>query len=207
MSHYETLGVPKDADQAEIKKAYKSKAQAAHPDKGGKIDDFTKLQKAYLTLSDQTKREHYDTCGEDFTVSDLRVEAFNNISGLFALALDAVDPTQVDLKSWMILQTNAQLTKFLQEKKAIENKIKKRETAIKRLKRKTGGGDDMLVVLLQHDIASWHIKLKPFLWQIKVGEEIIRIWNEYDYIVDMTPNSVQFGEGVWMAYESLRRGG
>ena len=33
MSHYETLGVKPDADAAEIKRAYRKRAERAHPDK------------------------------------------------------------------------------------------------------------------------------------------------------------------------------
>ena len=35
MTHYDTLGVPKDADAATIKRAFKKKAAKAHPDRGG----------------------------------------------------------------------------------------------------------------------------------------------------------------------------
>lgn len=33
--HYDTLGVPRDADAQAIKKAYRKASSAAHPDKGG----------------------------------------------------------------------------------------------------------------------------------------------------------------------------
>lgn len=35
MSHYDTLDVPKDADAAAIKRAYRRKAKEAHPDRSG----------------------------------------------------------------------------------------------------------------------------------------------------------------------------
>lgn len=36
--HYETLGISKDASQADIKKAYINAAKIHHPDKGGNAD-------------------------------------------------------------------------------------------------------------------------------------------------------------------------
>jgi DnaJ family protein A protein 2 len=60
---YDILGVPKDAAQDDIKKAYKKKVIKAHPDKGGDIEEFKKLQAAYEVLSQPEKREIYDKYG------------------------------------------------------------------------------------------------------------------------------------------------
>lgn len=40
---YKTLGVAKDAEESEIKKAYKKMALKHHPDKGGDIEKVTHL--------------------------------------------------------------------------------------------------------------------------------------------------------------------
>ena len=60
--YYETLDVPEDATQDEIKKSYRKKAQKLHPDKdNGNEDEFKDLQEAYLILSDKDKRKRYDS--------------------------------------------------------------------------------------------------------------------------------------------------
>lgn len=60
MSHYETLGVLKGASDDEIKKAYRKLAMTHHPDRGGDVTEFQKIQEAYATLSDPQKRAEYD---------------------------------------------------------------------------------------------------------------------------------------------------
>ena len=60
MDHYQTLGVSPQADEKEIKKAYRKLAGKHHPDKGGDENEFKKIQQAYETLSDPAKRQQYD---------------------------------------------------------------------------------------------------------------------------------------------------
>lgn len=65
--YYASLGVSKNATEAEIKKAYKKKAMEYHPDKnaGDKKAEakFKEINEAYQTLGDATKRKNYDQFG------------------------------------------------------------------------------------------------------------------------------------------------
>lgn len=64
---YEVLGVNREADKAELKKAYRKKAMQYHPDKNP--DDkaaeakFKEVNEAYDTLKDEQKRAAYDRYG------------------------------------------------------------------------------------------------------------------------------------------------
>jgi molecular chaperone DnaJ len=68
-SYYDILGVSKDADINEIKKAYRKLAHQYHPDKnpGDKESEakFKEINNAYQTLSDPQKRQQYDQFGGD----------------------------------------------------------------------------------------------------------------------------------------------
>ena len=63
MSYYDVLGVDKSASQDEIKKAFRKKAMESHPDKGGDEAKFREVSEAYDVLSDETKKDQYDTYG------------------------------------------------------------------------------------------------------------------------------------------------
>jgi molecular chaperone DnaJ len=69
--YYETLGIPRNADDAEIKKAYRNLARKFHPDickDHGAEDKFKKINEAYSVLSDEQKKRQYDNMGhETFT--------------------------------------------------------------------------------------------------------------------------------------------
>ncbi|KAL1739027.1 hypothetical protein HDZ31DRAFT_22092, partial [Schizophyllum fasciatum] len=49
--YYKILGVPRDADDRTIKKAFRNAAKSAHPDKGGSEAKMAALNEAYETLS------------------------------------------------------------------------------------------------------------------------------------------------------------
>ena len=57
------LGVPSNAKDDDIKKAYRKLALQHHPDKGGNPEMFKKLQQAYDVLGDEQRRRLYDQTG------------------------------------------------------------------------------------------------------------------------------------------------
>jgi curved DNA-binding protein len=66
---YAVLGVPKNANESTIKKAYRKLASQLHPDKnpGNKSAEarFKEVNRAYDALSDPKKRKLYDEFGEE----------------------------------------------------------------------------------------------------------------------------------------------
>jgi len=65
--YYELLGVQRDAEVDQIKKAYRRLAMRYHPDRNGEPDAeerFKEVTEAYEVLRDPQKREMYDRYGE-----------------------------------------------------------------------------------------------------------------------------------------------
>jgi curved DNA-binding protein len=66
---YEILGVPRDASQDEIQRAYRKLARAYHPDVNhdpAAENRFKDISEAYNVLSDPQTRRRYDAFGPDF---------------------------------------------------------------------------------------------------------------------------------------------
>ncbi|KAG6334488.1 hypothetical protein ID866_4599 [Astraeus odoratus] len=69
VDYYKTLGVPRDASEDDIKKAYKKMALKWHPDRNQGSEEsskkFKEISEAFEVLSDKNKRAIYDQVGEE----------------------------------------------------------------------------------------------------------------------------------------------
>jgi molecular chaperone DnaJ len=87
---YEVLGVPKDADEAQIKKSFRALARELHPDVNRHDpqaeEKFKEAAEAYEILSDADRRATYDRYGHDGLRSggyQPNFDSFGSISDLF----------------------------------------------------------------------------------------------------------------------------
>jgi curved DNA-binding protein len=74
IDYYQTLGVPKGADEKTIKKAFRKLARKYHPDvnSGDEAADrkFKEINEANEVLSNKEKRKKYDKYGKDWEQAD-----------------------------------------------------------------------------------------------------------------------------------------
>lgn len=68
--YYETLGVPRNASEADIRKAFRKLAREYHPDvaknKKQAEEKFKTINEAYEVLGDPAKRKRYDELGANW---------------------------------------------------------------------------------------------------------------------------------------------
>jgi molecular chaperone DnaJ len=87
---YEVLGVPRDADERQIKKAFRTKARELHPDVNRHDADaeekFKELAEAHEILSDAERRQIYDRYGHEGLSSrgfESPFQGFGSFSDIF----------------------------------------------------------------------------------------------------------------------------
>ena len=87
--YYEMLGVPLDADAADIKKAFRKRVRKVHPDTSGEMTDsgqeFIHLKAAYQTLSDPVLRQQYDETLQHVSLWKEKAGPIQGLSGPVSL--------------------------------------------------------------------------------------------------------------------------
>lgn len=81
---YQVLGLKDDASIQTIKKAYRTLALSAHPDRGGNAQLMGLLNEAYETLSDPEKRRDFDARHRVFQETDVEQAVDSTVAGHLA---------------------------------------------------------------------------------------------------------------------------
>lgn len=183
MTHYDTLGVPKDANAVAIKRAYRKKRAKAHPDReGGSHQAMVALTRAYDTLSDSDKRARYDQTGEDAQASTpppLDTQARNLIMGLFDQIVEHADDTQ-PLIELVRLNINNSKHSARGTVSQLRETIKRLEKRKKRLKY-TGKERNFLLDLLELKIGGATQKAAKLEEQLTVMDQALEMLRDFAY--------------------------
>ncbi len=59
-NYYQVLGIDKNTNEQDIKKAFRNLSKTHHPDKGGDSNKFKEINEAHSILTDTAKRQQYD---------------------------------------------------------------------------------------------------------------------------------------------------
>lgn len=134
MSHYDSLGVAKDASPSEIKKAYRARARKTHPDKGGDAQEFAAVSHAYEVLSDPNRRLLYDATGSDRERPSIEDEVEKALTIMFQQILDADVDMVVDSITAMREQIKLGGKRIAKERRNLIERRKKLERRRGRIK-------------------------------------------------------------------------
>jgi len=179
MSHYDTLGVPRDASHDEIKQAFRRRSSEAHPDKGGSDEQQAAVNAAWAVLGDAERRAEYDRTGQDAAPGSLEQEARSVLMQLFQAALDAAAVN-------VLLDVSQMLEKHRQRLMQAQFEAKeKRARLVKRTgKIKARQGENLMQLLIDQQIKQIDDALPLFERGLTVNSMSAQMLNNYEEFVD-----------------------
>ena len=179
MTHYDILGVPRDADSAAIKRAYRKKSRAAHPDKGGDHTAMVAVNRAFDTLSDPEKRARYDATGEDDKPQrGIDDQARDAVMQIFTALLDRLGDGDNALEA-VARQLAHNLAQIRGSVATDEKRITRLERARKRLKAKRKAARNFLDDLMADQIAQTRAQIAGAHEQMKIAERAQELLDDF----------------------------
>ena len=180
---YEILEVPRDADAGTIKRAYRRKAQKAHPDRDqstGSGDRFRALQIAYDVLSDPARRARYDETGETHEGPTIETQALAYVAGLLHAMLDVV----VDVEHFALgVQMKKQCEDELRNVRIGMAKLRdlqgRRRRALKRI------SGPRLGAMVEAEIRQFEDAIAKQLERVEILQMALQIIDKHDYQADV----------------------
>lgn len=196
--HYDTLGVPKDADGATIKRAFRRKSAKAHPDRrGGDHRAMVALNRAYETLSDPGKRAHYDQTGQDQAPLPLDVKARGVIMQIFQAVMEHANE-QHDIIESVRHQIRKDQVEARNTIAQLRQKVTVYERRRKRVKYK-GAERNFVHDLIAQQIAAMTQRADAMEAEAQaVGDRALELLKEFSYEPEQQ-TSVSFG-GVMFTF-------
>ena len=143
---YETLGVAEDADEADVKRAYRRRAVETHPDAGGDPAEFRRVQEAYEVLSDPERRARYDETGLVDDPEKAR-ETARRMAVEVLVAMVEGAPEHVDYAAAARESVEAESERLLAEAEKLTRKAEKCRRAAGRLRLMDGSPAPAAVAL------------------------------------------------------------
>jgi curved DNA-binding protein CbpA len=180
---YGVLGMGRDADEAAIRKAYRSRAKHAHPDAGGSPDEFRKLSTAHLVLSDPEKRAKYDETGSwDEAAPQTADQRIITLIGeaLMGVVQGDGDPVTVDLVAHLTSAFRSKINAMRQNIAKIDKSLARTKKLQGRFrsKKKTENRIEPLLQWQERNLSDSIAKLRAM---IADHEKAIEFLNAYEF--------------------------
>lgn len=199
---YQDLGIDRTATPAEVKAAHRRKAKESHPDvPGGSKEEFGKVQRAYVVLSDAARREKYDKTGDGEAEPDIKeAHAREIVAKCMNAAIDASAHVAFNEDIFIGMREHTLKGAIRTIRQTIDSKrsqIAKKENFLAKVKRKKKGGQDLVKELIGGMIAELHRDIARAEEAITAHERAIEIVAEYEYEFEQQQQQVYLnGAGI-----------
>lgn len=186
---YEILGVNKEASSEEIKKAFYELSKKYHPDKnkGEHSEEFLDIKLAYEVLSDDTRRNLYDTTGLSETLS-IKDKAIQFIQEMY---LAIIQNGSINLKTYNIFNImkdniNNSISKIKQGLSSVNILIERHKECLKRIETEE---NNFFKIFSQGAIDKLEQELEFLKREISLMEEILIILKKFKYVCEETSDN------------------
>ena len=183
------LGVPRDANPAAIRRAYRSKARRAHPDGGGSAESFEQIKTAYDTLIDEARRRRYDETGEhdDAAAESRRAELIEMLFTALDLAL-----LKLSQRAWLpkhanlVLVTAEMLRQQRQEWTGRRREFEKVAEQSRELLGRfiTVSRNNLMQTVVERRVAKCQSEIEALDRRIKTADEALKVLKEMTFRAD-----------------------
>ena len=171
---YSVLGLDKDANPSDIKKAFRKLAKDMHPDRGGNVEAYQTLSFAYTILSDEAKRALYDQTGST------SLDSLTNLLGQFKEHL--INPqmgASFLVNGYKFL--DQQITSLVEQERNIENCIKQGKERLKKLQ-KSNNEFKMILPICEQYLAIQEQDLDGTIKTLELAQSIME---EYKLAIEV----------------------
>lgn len=189
---YKVLGVNKESDKKDIKKAYRGKAKIHHPDHKGNPNDFFKINIAYSVLIDDKRRRCYDETGQIDTNTQDKAKkmAYDRLGQLFleivAKKKDLIcELNVIGLLKNIIFNHVEKCKGNINETKQIKGHFKK----IKKRIRYKGKGINIFDAIIEDKVRNCGLMINQSEFELKIFAEMKKILNDFEFDYDKIEKS------------------
>lgn len=173
---YETLGVDQSATDAEVKRAYRKKARASHPDKGGDTTAMAEINHAFDVLGDPKRRALYEATGEEEpNRRTIEQEVRNLLLQAFAQALQEDAPNVLGRAMAVVVAGEGKIEADKTSGQALKTRLERKRDKI----RVNGKGENVFHMLVDSEIARIATILAELDRRIVIHQAAIAALKEY----------------------------
>jgi curved DNA-binding protein CbpA len=188
---YAVLGLERTATQEEVKAAYRSESQKAHPDRaGGSAERMTEVNRAYQILGDPEDRAEFDRTGGTGAKASVEAKARDLMISLLKMILRGTPPG-VDIVQ--LLRDGL----VNQRKGCRESRMKTQSDLAllrDRLRRLKGPPENFLETAILQEIARGEEHLPVYDADEAVLVKAFEILAQYSYDTRYTYSNVALGQ-------------
>lgn len=189
---YEALGIPKDADAATIKRAYRRKAAESHPDgESPDPDRFALVCLAKDVLTDQLRRKRYDDAG-DTTKKSETAEILEVISQAMDFVLLAADQQGFDITTVLMIpalvQRLGQMVEEVDTKLAPARRSIEQHTRLMSRFEPTDGEPNAIDEMIRKKVGQIEEALAPLVRQRELMVKAQAMLSAYSYRTEPASN-------------------